>query len=141
MKENDIYKLYKKLSRIIKITESYFLMENNMNYSISVNEPDDSQSLTLSSSAADVKKKRGRKKKNAESDETDILTNQLTISIDETNSIEQPAIVTPKKRGRKPKGGKLILKPEELTDQTKQITNIIVLAVVQLVTLFHWCKM
>ena len=107
-------------------------MENNMNYSINPNETDDATTLTHSaignvdtSSAADVKKKRGRKKKNAESDETDILTNQLTISIDETNSIEQPAIVTPKKRGRKPKGGKLILKPEEMTDQTKQITNII----------------
>jgi hypothetical protein len=69
------------------------------------------------------KKKRGRKKK---SDEpiTDYQRNNITIVIEETENLQQNESVL-KKRGRKPKGGKLILKQIETLDNTKQVTNII----------------
>ena len=61
----------------------------------------------MSADSEVIKKKRGRKKKC----ETE-LSNNITVIIEQ---IDQPDIVTPavieqtnKKRGRKPKGGKLI---------------------------------
>ena len=49
---------------------------------------------------ATIKKKRGRKKK------SDILTEEMNAD----NSTENNEPVLPKKRGRKPKGGKIITK-------------------------------
>jgi hypothetical protein len=58
-----------------------------------------------------VKKKRGRKKKSELANESEKVVPQ------------EP--VVPKKRGRKPKGGKLIKKPVETNDDNKQISNVI----------------
>ena len=58
-----------------------------------------------------VKKKRGRKKK------SEIIT--------EESNKEKEEITLPKKRGRKPKGGKLIKKPIEINDQNAPLSNII----------------
>lgn len=70
-----------------------------------------------------VKKRRGRRKK------TDIVDNE---SNDPSNtniifSIEDPAVAEqlPKKRGRKPKGGKIISKLPIQTTSNNQIANII----------------
>jgi hypothetical protein len=63
----------------------------------------------------DHKKKRGRKKKDDDED-----MENITVSIDE-NMTEQPA----KKRGRKPKGGKLIPKNSENTEAPPSYPNII----------------
>jgi hypothetical protein len=65
----------------------------------------------------EVKKKRGRKKKNDLSQ--DVVEN-ITAIIEETTS--EPA---PKKRGRKPKGGKIILKKNEPIQTTSPIANVI----------------
>ena len=62
-----------------------------------------------------VKKKRGRKKKSEIQEEK----NELKES---TESIEPAA---PKKRGRKPKGGKLILKKEDVINETQVKPNVI----------------
>ena len=60
-----------------------------------------------------VKKKRGRKKKS-----------ELEQNAKENeNKVEEPPV--PKKRGRKPKGGKLTTKPITLNDDNNPITNII----------------
>ena len=67
------------------------------------------------------KKKRGRKKKGEEST-IDYERNNITVVIEETEPIGEPVS---KKRGRKPKGGKLILKQIEPTDLMKQVTNVI----------------
>jgi len=70
-----------------------------------------------------VKKKRGRKKK-----ETPQLSNNITIIIEEPEEqIEQSktAETVIKKRGRKPKGGKLIEKPQEKKEFVKPVTNVI----------------
>lgn len=68
-----------------------------------------------------IKKKRGRKKK-----EVAPLSNNITIIIEETVEEHTPAPEQPaKKRGRKPKGGKLITKPPEKKDFAKPVTNII----------------
>lgn len=58
-----------------------------------------------------VKKKRGRKKK------SELLNEEAKKETDE--------IPLPKKRGRKPKGGKLIKKPIENNDQTNPLSNVI----------------
>ena len=58
-----------------------------------------------------VKKKRGRKKK------SELLTEQ------QQKEKEEPPV--PKKRGRKPKGGKLIKKPIENNEQNVPLSNII----------------
>jgi len=69
-----------------------------------------------------IKKKRGRKKK-----EVAPISNNITIIIEESNVdepsqlAEQPA----KKRGRKPKGGKLITKPTEKKEFVQPIANVI----------------
>ena len=74
--------------------------------------------------AATVPKKRGRKKKVIEpSSSTASLQslNNITISIEENTTEPQ----LPKKRGRKPKGGKLITKKQENTISSLPVTNII----------------
>jgi len=54
------------------------------------------------------------------------LPNNITIIIEETAEEHTPAPEQPaKKRGRKPKGGKLITKPPEKKDFAKTVTNII----------------
>ena len=58
-----------------------------------------------------VKKKRGRKKK------SELLT--------EEQKKETEEVSLPKKRGRKPKGGKLIKKPIEINEQNTPLSNII----------------
>jgi hypothetical protein len=82
----------------------------------------------MSSEGEVIKKKRGRKRK--EPQET--ISNNITIIIEEPDESLitdiQPNIVqeqTCKKRGRKPKGGKLLEKPQEKKDLTKPIANII----------------
>jgi len=73
----------------------------------------------------DVKKKRGRKKKIVEvvndNQSPDI---NITISIVE-NENEPEVTPVAKKRGRKPKGGKLILKQTDTIDEIQPITNVI----------------
>ena len=61
-----------------------------------------------------VKKKRGRKKKS----EIEALNKAA-----ENEPPAEPPV--PKKRGRKPKGGKLIIKPIEPTNDISQVSNII----------------
>jgi hypothetical protein len=70
-----------------------------------------------------AKKKRGRKKKSEET-ALNYERNNITIVIEETEPTIQPDI-TLKKRGRKPKGGKLILKQIETIDHNKPVTNVI----------------
>jgi hypothetical protein len=69
-----------------------------------------------------IKKKRGRKKK-----DTLTIPNNITIIIEESDqtTIETAPEPVTKKRGRKPKGGKLIEKPQEKKEFVKPITNII----------------
>jgi hypothetical protein len=71
------------------------------------------------------KKKRGRKKREQPTETTDVNINEpnnITISI-ETEETVQDKIV--KKRGRKPKGGKLILKTNEADNKQDAVANII----------------
>jgi len=81
----------------------------------------------MSTDSEVIKKKRGRKKK-----ETSVLSNNITIIIEEpeeaiTQSQQhlQSTEPTTKKRGRKPKGGKLIEKPQEKKEFVKPVTNVI----------------
>jgi hypothetical protein len=70
-----------------------------------------------------IKKKRGRKKK-----EEIVTSNNITMIIEEIDQCGVAETITDnsiKKRGRKPKGGKLIIKPPEKTDLVKPVTNII----------------
>jgi len=70
-----------------------------------------------------VKKKRGRKKK-----EVAPVSNNITIIIEESTTSENTTVAeTPvlKKRGRKPKGGKLIIKPQEKKEFVQPIANVI----------------
>jgi len=70
----------------------------------------------------EIKKKRGRKKKIPETEQN------ITISIEETHSepgIQNKSESTVKKRGRKPKGGKLILKQPNTITTDQPIANII----------------
>jgi len=60
--------------------------------------------------------KRGRKKK-------ETLENQLTST--EHNHLNEPVEKNPKKRGRKPKGGKLIATPVQDINQRMSVANII----------------
>jgi hypothetical protein len=75
-----------------------------------------------------IKKKRGRKKK------TDVLQGtipassspNITLVSDDTNTTNVPTTDNaPKKRGRKPKGGKLIVKDNEHKVSMSQVTNVI----------------
>jgi hypothetical protein len=70
-----------------------------------------------------IKKRRGRKKKNRiESEKSiDIIDPNITISIEEHENIEPST----KKRGRKPKGGKLILKQPDKDNLDAPLANII----------------
>jgi len=78
-----------------------------------------------------VKKKRGRKKKEVPV----IVPNNITVIIEDSDDIlntfsnvdNNHTVVEQinKKRGRKPKGGKLIEKPPERKDFIKPVTNII----------------
>ena len=81
-----------------------------------------------------IKKKRGRKKK-SEIDAEKVGEN-ITISIEEpvvgTNDLQNSHLndtvaepATAKKRGRKPKGGKLILKQPEKTNSDAPLSNVI----------------
>lgn len=69
-----------------------------------------------------IKKKRGRKKK-----EVAALSNNITIIIEESSVYETPQISEQpaKKRGRKPKGGKLITKPTEKKEFVQPVANVI----------------
>jgi hypothetical protein len=70
-----------------------------------------------------IKKKRGRKKK-----EVVPISNNITIIIEEPSTHENataPEAPVLKKRGRKPKGGKLITKPQEKKEFVQPITNVI----------------
>jgi hypothetical protein len=67
-----------------------------------------------------IKKKRGRKKK-----EIAPISNNITIIIEESNNAPVVEAPTFKKRGRKPKGGKLITKPQEKKEFVQPITNVI----------------
>ena len=72
-----------------------------------------------------IKKKRGRRKKTTEDEQPEQTNIQYVI---EETIVEQPKVnqmISSKKRGRKPKGGKLILKQPELDNKPKPITNII----------------
>ena len=76
----------------------------------------------MDSNCETIKKKRGRKKK-----VVDLITNSpqdnISISIEETSDhVEDPVL---KKRGRKPKGGKLISKQSERLDTQPIVTNVI----------------
>ena len=69
-----------------------------------------------------IKKKRGRRKKTeiVENESPVVETNNVTITM------EPPTDSTSaKKRGRKPKGGKLILKQQELENKQNTIANVI----------------
>ena len=85
-----------------------------------------------------IKKKRGRKKKEVPLTNANASNNisiliieerELNIHSAENNDLEntlQPAVEQPtKKRGRKPKGGKLIEKSQEKKEFVKPVTNII----------------
>lgn len=69
--------------------------------------------------SAVIKKKRGRKKKVVEE-----LPENIEILIEEKEPEEVEPHV-PKKRGRKPKGGKLVIKHAETNIQKPMITNVI----------------
>ena len=68
-------------------------------------------------------KKRGRHKKviSPITTENDANSVNITISLEE-NAQQEPVL---KKRGRKPKGGKLIIKPQEKISNNIPVTNII----------------
>ena len=70
------------------------------------------------------KKKRGRKKReHTVSSETQLNeSNNITVSIEPDGNVEDKMI---KKRGRKPKGGKLILKPSDADNKQESVANII----------------
>ena len=76
-----------------------------------------------------IPKKRGRKKKELTLLNNNILTNSMNIPNNITITIEEQQMTneTPiaKKRGRKPKGGKLISKIQEQTNSKPSVTNII----------------
>jgi len=77
-----------------------------------------------------IKKKRGRKKKteiDAENQGANITISIEDLSIESQNSLVEASVepATAKKRGRKPKGGKLILKQPEKTNSDAPLANII----------------
>jgi hypothetical protein len=74
------------------------------------------------------KKKRGRKKKSEEVNHTEQPTIDnpsinIIMTIEENESVITEPVL--KKRGRKPKGGKLIVKPTEKLDNAKPVANVI----------------
>ena len=75
------------------------------------------------------KKKRGRKKKSEETPPTIENPAINIIMTIEENEPAQPVVAggepVLKKRGRKPKGGKLIVKPSEKADSLKPVANVI----------------
>lgn len=81
----------------------------------------------------DIKKKRGRKKKIIIHDKSEIMDNdncednddiqeKVEQTEEKTEQNEEPVL---KRRGRKPKGGKLIIKQPENNNQINSIANII----------------
>jgi len=85
---------------------------------------------------APIKKKRGRKKKSellkiAEESKSNSTENNITVVLEEINDNSQtndnPSTTqnVSKKRGRKPKGGKLITKQPDKLDTNIQIANVI----------------
>ena len=76
------------------------------------------------------KKKRGRKKKSEKDALQNNANNNIFIVIEETdaayenNTVENEEVII-KKRGRKPKGGKLILKQSEKINNLQNVSNII----------------
>ena len=85
--------------------------------------------MPLDYSLDDAKKKRGRKRK--ENDTGDILCSadqNITIQIEEKKEVLDPVVLTDtinKKRGRKPKGGKIISKISENEDKPPPVSNVI----------------
>lgn len=71
------------------------------------------------------KKKRGRKKKILETNTTNDENHNITITIEETTLECKSTDTTVKKRGRKPKGGKLILKQPDKMISDLPIANVI----------------
>uniref|UniRef100_A0A6C0DLH8 MYM-type domain-containing protein n=1 Tax=viral metagenome TaxID=1070528 RepID=A0A6C0DLH8_9ZZZZ len=76
-----------------------------------------------------IKKKRGRKKKSellklAES-QTNSSENNITVVLEELNDNTNSTQNAAKKRGRKPKGGKLISKQPDKLDSNIQMANVI----------------
>ena len=70
-------------------------------------------------------KKRGRKRKEiAAAGQTEQVTNEVPENIVVTIEENKPELIV-KKRGRKPKGGKLITKQSELTCTQPVISNVI----------------
>ena len=66
-----------------------------------------------------VKKKRGRKPKNyVENENNSTINNNTSLDNDTTVNV-------PKKRGRKPKGGKLINKINNTNEKQLEINNVI----------------
>jgi hypothetical protein len=78
--------------------------------------------MTLDFSLDDAKKKRGRRKK-------DMDTGDILSTADENVAVqvEEPSAndAANKKRGRKPKGGKLISKTSETADKAPVVSNVI----------------
>uniref|UniRef100_A0A6C0B724 MYM-type domain-containing protein n=1 Tax=viral metagenome TaxID=1070528 RepID=A0A6C0B724_9ZZZZ len=68
-----------------------------------------------------VPKKRGRKKKEVSVPEEIVSRENITLIIEEDST----AILAPKKRGRKPKGGKLITKQNDFVAAQSSVTNLI----------------
>lgn len=79
--------------------------------------------MTLDFSLDDAKKKRGRRKK--EIDTGDILSTSddqnINIQLEESSVVDNST----KKRGRKPKGGKLISKTSDTADKAPVVSNVI----------------
>jgi hypothetical protein len=75
----------------------------------------------------DIKKKRGRKKKNPDANLETPEHPSITITIEESYGEEDAQVpeVVAKKRGRKPKGGKLVLKKDEKINNALPIANVI----------------
>jgi hypothetical protein len=88
--------------------------------------------------SVDVKKKRGRRKKLDEVDQSllcvdsiasvetaSIVSNNIIAIIDEPEPVIESSEILVKKRGRKPKGGKLVVKSADVGEKTQPIANII----------------
>ena len=76
-----------------------------------------------------VKARRGRKKKTEDIAASETISPEQNISIvltdDSPSPVTEPSENAPKKRGRKPKGGKLVVKDTEPAPPLSQINNII----------------
>jgi hypothetical protein len=77
----------------------------------------------MSTTEEPLKKRRGRKKK-IEEVPSPAENNNITVVIDEPELAAQPETVA-KKRGRKPKGGKLITKESERNTSPQPVANVI----------------